>query len=1352
MPKPLLESRAQEQDSGEENGRQETRPALSRHMKTNQAYLKQLIEHIGYKPVNGGLSKYCKTYEGDYTITVNFNTAKIDYPAPMTLGDKTTCHFEASENFVVLECVDRLLEKGYKPENLTLEKKWGLGHREKGKADIVVYHPKKEDESEGKPFLIIECKTLGAEFEKEFQKTLANGGQLLSYYQQEQQTELLCLYTSVFEDDEIRYTNRIIKVEESFKGKNKAESFKTWKEDFGLQFKYNGIFDDDSTPYNVELKPLKRKDLVHLQASDSGYIYNQFAEILRHNVVSDKPNAFNKMFNLILAKFLDEDRGPNEILDFQWLETDDDITLQKRLNDLYKRGMNEYLNKQVTDFSDEEQQALLEAGPHLSQHFREALKKAFTELRLYKNNEFSFKEVFNEKSFSDNAVVVKETVKLLQAYQLRYSHKQQFLSNFFELLLSNTLKQEAGQFFTPVPIAKFITSSIPLKEITEQKIEQSKNDFLPHIIDFAAGSGHFLTEAMDALQHVIENLPLDNLKPSVRRRLINWQAEPYEWARDYIYGIEKDYRLAKIAKVSCFLSGDGLANIIHADGLDSFDSPDYEEAPLLHTKKLTKENQKFDVLAANPPYSVQAFIKTLPKGDRCFELFDDFTEQSKEIEILFIERAKQLLKDGGFVGIILPSSILNNAGIYTKAREILLSFFRIVAVVEFGKSTFMATGTNTIALFLERRSNIEHQDIKSMVEGFFNDQVDRTCNGITKAFSRYAEYVHHVSLNDYASFVARQPNETFKGTELYGDYERWYANLTETKNLNERIIRQSDNLNRLRAQGAASNKEREKLEQRINDLENGLEKLKGDVTRLFYEKVFEIERDKMLYFFLTLQQNVLLINADPSEDKEKEREFLGYEFSERRGHEGIKMFTDVEGNLTTKLYDPNDHLNSSKVNSYIYRTFLNEPISEVHESLREHIQVQNLAEMITFNRVESEKAIVLARKKKVLTQIGSKWNQAKIGDVCEIVNGGTPKKSIRAYWDKGHINWATLVDVKAKYLYSTKRKINQEGLSNSSAQLLPINTILFSSKATIGEMAIAKVETTTNQDFKNLICKPDLVHYEYLYQALKRQVPHIKDYTSGLRAEITTDEMREVRIPLPPLNIQEQIVREISVIEEQENNAAREVEKIKSQIKEFTGQFFAQNGYPQVEIGKVCDVKGGKRLPLGSSFSPTVTEYPFIRVTDFKNHSIDLTNLKYITKDVFDKIAKYTLSSEDVYLSITGTVGLVVIAPDVLNGKPFTDNVAKLVIRNRDQLLKTYLMYFLASEFGQAQMLERVTQVSVPKLALKRIETIKIPMAPVPEQRQFVSRIQAFESEIARLEKELEELNAEQDKVLQKYL
>ncbi len=101
--------------------------------------------------------------------------------------------------------------------------------------------------------------------------------------------------------------------------------------------------------------------------------------------------------------------------------------------------------------------------------------------------------MYDDASFNENAKVVKEVVELLQPYQIRYNYRQQFLSDFFELLLTTGLKQESGQFFTPVPIARFIIRSLPILEITNQKIALgNKNDLLPRIIDYSAGSGHFM--------------------------------------------------------------------------------------------------------------------------------------------------------------------------------------------------------------------------------------------------------------------------------------------------------------------------------------------------------------------------------------------------------------------------------------------------------------------------------------------------------------------------------------------------------------------------------------------------------------------------------------------------------------------------------------------------------------------------------------------------------------------------------------------------------------------------------------------------------------------------------------------
>jgi len=1079
---------------------------------------------------------------------------------------------------------------------------------------------------------------------------------------------------------------------------------------------------------NIEIRALTRGRLKALNEEDSGYIYNQFAEILRHNVVSDKPNAFNKIFNLFLCKIVDEDKADDEVLGFQWLELDDDESLQKRLNDLYKFGMQEYLKKEVTDYSDKEIDELLTASRIFDNKDREKFKQVITEIRLYKNNEFAFIEVFNEKSFRENARIVKEIIGLLQPYQIRYTHKQQFLSNFFELLLSNSLKQEAGQFFTPVPIAKFIISSIPLKKIVERKIAERKTEFLPYIIDFAAGSGHFLTEAMDELHHIIEQLPAEEYRSSVKSKLEAWrQFQPYEWARDYIYGIEKDYRLVKTAKVSCFLNGDGLANVTHADGLDSFaDSADYQELLKQATSNDQKECQNFDVLVANPPYSVSAFIKTLPKGRDSFDLYDRFTEQSSEIECLFIERMKQLLKDGGYAGIILPSSILSNAGIYTDAREIILKHFKIVAIVEFGTKTFMATGTSTITMFLQRRNNLEWVQVKNTIDKFFVDRQDTVCNGIENAFATYVNYVYQdISLDDYISFIAQDPNEKFQATELYREYAKWYDNLSETKNLKKKIDEQ-------KAKWAKRRDEKADAE-RIKPMQTELEKLESDFERLFYEKAFALEQEKMLYFFLAYPQQVVLVKAGK---KEQEKTFLGYEFSNRRGHEGIKLFKDAQGNFATKLYHDTNRHDETKASSYIYRTFLGEPITTIHSNLAEHVQVANLHEMMTFDRVEFEKTISLAGKKKANTEIQSKWELVRLSEVIELISGQSPEGQFYNSIGEGLPFYQGKLEFGENYLKEpqtwtsqvTKEAFKNDILMCVRAPVGPVNLNPFD-KICIGR-GLSALRTQNNDKLNQL----------YLYYFLKFNQHLITGRSGAIFNSISRNEILSIKIPLPPKEVQEQIAQEMKRIESQEKSGKERINQLKSEIERIVDETFQNQNTMHIELGKICDIKGGKRVPKGTRFSETKTEYPYIRVTDFKNHSVDLSGLKYITQETFEKISNYTISIHDVYLSIAGTIGLVGTIPTELDGKSLTENAAKIVIKDRQVLDKKFLGYCLSSSFGQAQINERIKQLGVPKLALKRIETIKIPLPPLLEQQKIITNLGNLENEISEIETKLADL------------
>lgn len=140
----------------------------------------------------------------DCTIEVDFNgNGSINYPEEkgMKITRKTTCNFSQPENFVVLECITRLMDKGYRPEHIELEKEWTLGHSDKGGfADILV------KDADGKTLFIIECKTSGTEYKKELNNTLNDGGQLFSYWKQEGYCKWLSLYASDFDGTSVSYT------------------------------------------------------------------------------------------------------------------------------------------------------------------------------------------------------------------------------------------------------------------------------------------------------------------------------------------------------------------------------------------------------------------------------------------------------------------------------------------------------------------------------------------------------------------------------------------------------------------------------------------------------------------------------------------------------------------------------------------------------------------------------------------------------------------------------------------------------------------------------------------------------------------------------------------------------------------------------------------------------------------------------------------------------------------------------------------------------------------------------------------------------------------------------------------
>jgi len=1141
----------------------------------------------------------------DYKLLVNLETQKINYGNKITFDKEDALNTSLPENIVRLECIVRLLKQGYKPEKIRLEKKYKLGHKYKGYADIVVY-------KNNQTYMIIECKRDIKEIEKEKNQMLEDGGQLFSYYQQDKSTEILALYTSNFEMLDL-YTSFIIFTEDNYKDTlTLNEIYSRWNK----QFDSTKIFEKEFLPYNIFSKPLTYNDLEDINERDSKIIFNQFQEILRHNVVSDKPNAFNKMMNLFLCKIVDEFDDKKNILGFQWLESDDEEEFMIRLNDLYKKGMKTYLQKELIDYTKDDIYKVTGNAPELI--------KMFNDLRLKKNNEFAFKEVFDNKTFIENTFIVKEIVMLLQNKRIRYSHKQQFLGDFFELLLNTSLKQEAGQFFTPIPIVRFILKSLPIPEIIMNKINNGDINFLPYTIDYAAGTGHFLTESMDWYDFIIRNNFLDqNTMNRVQKEQYQiWKNSDtqYLWAKEYIYGIEKDYRLIKSAKVSCFLNGDGDANIINGDGLDNFKtSMDYKGQLKYINRNNSKMNEQFDVLIANPPYSVNAFKNYLRDAKNSFELFDKITENSSEIECLFIERAYQLLRVGGVAGIILPSSVLSNGKIYTYTRNILLKHFDIISIVSLGDCTFMETGTNTIILFLRKKDDCIYENVKNKVKELLNSSkiTDITINGIDHCISKYLNDIYHgmFSLQDYDLFL----------------------------------------------------KYPEKVDNNIS---------KQYLKKYTKEAIIQYEIEKLCIYLMSVGQKVVIANTGNS--KEEQVSFLGYSFSKRRKYEGMHKRLDENGNLVSKLYNEADLYDPSKLNSCIYNNF-NDNDFEINSDLSENVNLYNLKDIIEFDSIGDEFITKISTTPVDRFKINSQYEVKPLGTLLmqEPIGGSTPSKGNSLYWNSNDIPWITLEDFENElYITSSKKYVSNLALEDKSIRIVPKNSVLMSCTATLGKVAINSIECATNQQINALKCDEKQVIPEFLAYYLSSNNSHLHYLTNNLGVQhINIPMLKRIQVIVPPLDIQRKILQTIKLEKIKITALSEKINTHRLNIIKYVNQNLS-GIYENLE--NLCIENG---IKIGGT--PASYEYKYyhngenlwVKISDMNGEMIYDTAKKINNLGVKNSNVKLVKKGSPL-ISFKLTIGKTAIA-----GKDLYTNEAIMALEPKNNIDNKYLFYLFKYDF-----------------------------------------------------------------------
>ncbi|EIT3184635.1 restriction endonuclease subunit S [Campylobacter jejuni] len=1270
---------------------------------------KQVLENLGFKNKN---ENYVKTIN-NYTLLIDYKNQSINYPKEIKIHDKTTSNFSHPENFVVFECVHRLLEKGYKAQHLELEPKWNLGRDKKGgKADILV------KDNENNPYLIIECKTTdskNSEFIKEWNRMQEDGGQLFSYFQQEKGVKYLCLYASDFRD-KLEYKNYIIQAydnEEYLKEKelqnsykksnNNIELFKTWKESYELQYFEQGIFEANVNAYKIlEITPTF-DNLKELKEEGK---YHEFAKILRKHNISGKENAFDKLVNIFLCKIYDETFNKNNLkFGYFGVMADTYANMQDRLMWLYKEAMKEFLGEKITFVSNEDIEK--DFKQLKIKTLKEVMQNYIKELKFYSNNDFAFLEVHNKELFLKNALVLKEIVELFANYKLTQNSTNQFLGNLFELFLQKGMKQDEGQFFTPVQICEFIMYSLPLQEML------SKNSKALRVIDYACGAGHFLNTYANELKRYLTE---DELKEHYKN----------------IYGIEKEYRLSKVSKVSSAMYGQNEINILYADALASFE--------LANTNNLEGEKAKpqiesnsFDLLIANPPYSVKGFLETLSdKSKNTYKLFNDDIniETNSAIECFFCERANQILKDNAKATIILPSSILNKDSIYKNTREILFQNFDFIAIVELGSQTFGATGTNTIILFLRKKETFKQenhlisQDYSLIKERIEAENLKDSENFYQNYLNTYCDF-RKFDKELYENFLNGSLDSKLAELEAFKDYRNAFEQTSDYKKLKEsKIYKES--------------KDKQDLE---------------DKAFLAYTQA--IEKDKLLYFCLSLNQEVLIIKS-PSDIKEQKK-FLGYEWSNRKGDEGLK---ELHEPYLSPLFERDNPQNETKLNSLICKAFL-KTLSDIPKDLQGYASKARLVDMMDFEKVEFNKAISLNPKTQ-REEIKSQYPLVKLKICGDFFMGGTPSRKNINYWN-GDIKWLTISDYSNRQvIMDTKEKITREGFKNSNVKMIQKGAVVVSIYATIGRVGILGEDMTTNQAIVAIIPNEEFINKYLMYAIDYFKFQLYNEVITTSQQNINLGILQNMVIPKPPLEIQKQIVAECEKVEEQHNTLSLSIKEYQNLIKAILQKCGIIEDDQEYELNSILDkINNLCKINLDSeflsSFNKTIKEYalsnPIFKLSIGKrvlnnelleNGQIPVYSANVL--EVFGFVNKEILQDYDNDSVLWGIDGDWMVGFIPKNKKFYpTDHCG--VLRVDDTKINAKYISFILNEAGKKQGFSRKLRASID-----RIKALRVKLPSLEFQDQIADITDKIEKKINEYKIELDRLEKEKEKILQKYL
>ncbi|WP_025445627.1 restriction endonuclease subunit S [Helicobacter pylori] len=366
------------------------------------------------------------------------------------------------------------------------------------------------------------------------------------------------------------------------------------------------------------------------------------------------------------------------------------------------------------------------------------------------------------------------------------------------------------------------------------------------------------------------------------------------------------------------------------------------------------------------------------------------------------------------------------------------------------------------------------------------------------------------------------------------------------------------------------------------------------------------------------------------------------------------------------------------------------------------------------------------------TPLPKAWQRVRLGDIAEIIGGGTPSTQITSFWN-GSINWFTATEIGiTKYVYKSQRTITPLGLKKSSAKLLPIGTILLTSRASIGDCAILKVVATTNQDFQSLI-PLEKINNEFLYYLMLTLKNKLLKLASGsIFLGVSPNKIKNLLIPLPPLNEQIAIANVLSDVDRYLYSLDALILKKESVKKALSFELLSQRkrlkgfnqAWQRVRLGDICEFGNG------GAYETLIVENGNFKLISLNSIDID-GNLKNTMKRV--NFYDNSLKQDDIVMVLSDVahgdfLGLCAVIPS--NDYVLNQRMGRLRKKNdciNILFLRLYInanqKYFKMQGQGSSQL----------NLSKKAIEDFEIPLPPLNEQIAIANILSDVDHEIISL-------------------